>query len=86
VPPEEPQPNIQDAFLNSARRDRTMVTIVLTSDATLTGRIKNFDRYSVIVEVDAQEQLVFKHAISSVVLPRSVTPGKPATAGKPASE
>ncbi len=68
---EGPQASIQDAFLNAARRDRTLVTIFLTSGAKLTGRIKSFDKYSLVLESDSQEQLLFKHAISSVVLPRS---------------
>ena len=69
--PERPQQNIQDDFLNRARRERLPVTIFLTSGAKLSGRIKSFDKYSLILETDNQEQLVFKHAISSVVLPRS---------------
>ncbi len=79
--PDRPQENIQDAFLNQARRDRAQVTILLTSGAKLTGRIKSFDKYSLVLESDAQEQLLFKHAISSVVMSRA--PGAP---GAPARE
>jgi host factor-I protein len=65
------QNNIQDTFLNQARRERTGVTIYLISGVKLTGRIKSFDKYSLILEAGSQEQLIFKHAISTVSLPRS---------------
>ena len=74
--------NIQDGFLNSARKERTVVTIYLLSGVKLSGRIRSFDRYSVVLDSNNQEQLIFKHAISTVVLPR---PGA-ASAAPPASE
>ena len=66
----KPAQNIQDAFLNNARRDKSVVTIYLVSGVKLTGRIRSFDKYSVILDSNHQEQLIFKHAISTVVLPR----------------
>ena len=63
--------NIQDGFLNSARKERTLVTIYLLSGVKLSGRIRSFDKYSVVLESNNQEQLIFKHAISTVVLPRA---------------
>jgi host factor-I protein len=65
------QNTIQDSFLNSARKERNNVTIYLMSGVKLTGRIKSFDKYSVILEAGSQEQLIFKHAISTVSLPRA---------------
>ena len=62
--------NIQEAFLNNARRDKTFLTIYLMSGVKLSGRIKSFDKYSVVLETNNQEQLVFKHAISTVVVAR----------------
>lgn len=62
--------NIQEAFLNNARKDRAPVTIYLTSGVKLTGRVKGFDKYCVVFETYHQEQLIFKHAISTVVSPR----------------
>ena len=62
------QQNIQEAFLNNARRDKTFLTIYLMSGVKLSGRIKSFDKYSVILETNNQEQLIFKHAISTVVV------------------
>lgn len=64
--------NLQDNFLNQARRDRMVVTIYLLSGVKLTGKIKGFDKYSVILDSGNQEQLIFKHAISTVALPRGV--------------
>lgn len=72
--------NIQDGFLNTARKDKTLVTIYLLSGVKLTGRIRSFDRYSVVLESNSQEQLIFKHAISTVVLPRTSTPAAAAPA------
>jgi len=63
--------NIQDAFLNTARKDKVVVTIYLLSGVKLTGRIRSFDKYSVVMDTNSQEQLIFKHAISTVVMPRS---------------
>ena len=66
------QPNIQDVFLNYARRDRLAVVIHLLDGRQFEGRIKNFDRFAVIVEVDGADQLVFKHAIGTISTPRAV--------------
>jgi host factor-I protein len=60
--------NIQEAFLNNARKDKIFLTIYLMSGVKLSGRIKSFDKYSVILETNNQEQLIFKHAISTVVV------------------
>ena len=65
------QQNIQEAFLNNARKDKTFLTIYLMSGVKLSGRIKSFDKYSVILEAANQEQLIFKHAISTVVVSKS---------------
>jgi host factor-I protein len=62
--------NIQEAFLNNARKDKTFLTIYLMSGVKLSGRIKSFDKYSVVLEANSQEQLIFKHAISTVVVSR----------------
>ncbi len=65
---EKPAQNIQEAFLNNARKDKTFLTIYLMSGVKLSGRIKSFDKYSLILESNSQEQLIFKHAISTVVV------------------
>jgi len=60
--------NIQDSFLNSARKDRGVITIYLISGVKLTGRIRSFDKYSLVLESNSTEQLIFKHAVSTVVI------------------
>lgn len=70
--PSSAQPNIQDVFLNYARRERLSVLISLMDGRQLDVRIKNFDRFAVIVEVNGADQLVFKHAIATIETQRSV--------------
>ena len=79
----KPAQNIQDSFLNTARKERLSITIYLLSGVKLTGRIRSFDKYSVVLEANGQEQLIFKHAISTVVSNRSVmhTEHRPALTG-----
>ncbi len=62
--------NIQDAFLNSARRDKLSVQINLMNGSTLAGRIKSFDKFSVLLDSGGQDFLIFKHAISTILLER----------------
>jgi host factor-I protein len=86
--------NIQEAFLNNARRDKTFLTIYLMSGVKLSGRIRSFDKYSVVLEANSQEQLIFKHAISTIVISKSIgvsgqnsgahgTPGSPLSDSEP---
>jgi host factor-I protein len=63
--------NIQDTFLNTARKERNNITIYLMSGVKLSGRIRSFDKYSVVLETNNQEQLIFKHAISTVAVGRA---------------
>ncbi len=66
------QPNIQDVFLNYARRERLGVTIHLLDGRHFEARIKNFDRFAVIVELNGADHLIFKHAIATIGTQRSV--------------
>ena len=68
----KPAQNIQDTFLNTARKERNTITIYLLSGVKLTGRIRSFDKYSVVLETNNQEQLIFKHAISTVAMGRTL--------------
>ena len=65
--------NIQDAFLNTVRREKTVVTIYLLSGAKLLGKIRSFDKFSVLLESGSQEQLIFKHAISTITVAKRAT-------------
>ena len=64
---DKPAQNIQDSFLNNARKEKGIITIYLLSGVKLSGRIKSFDKYALVMETNNQEQLIFKHAISTVV-------------------
>ena len=79
----KPAQNIQDSFLNTARKDKTVITIYLLSGVKLSGRIRSFDKYSVVLETNNQEQLIFKHAISTVVMARAPHLERPVQAGAP---
>src|SRR5262250_1971878 len=68
---EKPAQNIQDSFLNTARKERSNITIYLVSGVKLTGRIRSFDKYSVVLDTNNQEQLIFKHAISTIAMGRT---------------
>ncbi|MBX7062150.1 MAG: RNA chaperone Hfq [Pyrinomonadaceae bacterium] len=70
--------NIQDAFLNSARRERLNVVVHLLQGATLTGRIKSFDKFSLLLDVGGPDVLIFKHAISSITQERRPVSSNPA--------
>ena len=66
------QPNIQDVFLNYARREKLAVHIRLMDGSEFDGRVKNFDRFAVIVDRDGADHMIFKHAIATIRSPRSV--------------
>jgi host factor-I protein len=66
------QPNIQDVFLNYARRERLPVTLHLLDGRSFEARIKNFDRFAVIVDVNGSDHMIFKHAIATIATERSV--------------
>jgi host factor-I protein len=86
----KPAQNIQDSFLNTARKDKSVITIYLLSGVKLSGRIRSFDKYSLVLETNNQEQLIFKHAVSTVVMARAphmerahAVPAQSATAPTP---
>ncbi|MBO8158383.1 RNA chaperone Hfq [Thermosyntropha sp.] len=60
------QLNLQDAFLNQVRKERVPVTIFLINGFQLKGMVKGFDNFTVVVEIDGKQQMVYKHAISTI--------------------
>ena len=68
----ELQSGVQDEFINALRKEKIQVTVYLLNGFKLLGRIKGFDKFSVLVDANGAEQLVFKHAISTIVAPRGV--------------
>ena len=65
--------NLQDVFLNQARKDRLPLTIFLTNGYQFKGIIRGFDSFIVILETDGRQQLVYKHAISTIVPARPIS-------------
>ncbi len=64
--------NLQDIFLNQARRDRSVVTMFLMNGFQLHGTVKGFDSFTVVLDSDGKQQLIYKHAISTIVPPRPI--------------
>lgn len=80
------QINLQDAFLNQLRKETIPVTIFLVNGFQLKGTVRGFDNFTVILESDGKQLMVYKHAISTVSPSRpvntSATPPEPRTAGQ----
>ncbi|GIO55067.1 RNA chaperone Hfq [Paenibacillus cellulositrophicus] len=65
--------NIQDTFLNQLRKENIPVTIFLVNGFQIRGLIKAFDNFTVVVDTDGKQQMLFKHAISTVTPQRNVS-------------
>ena len=68
----EKSQNVQDVFLNHVRKNKLPVTVFLVNGVKLQGIITWFDNFCVLLRRDSQSQLVYKHAISTVVPSRNV--------------
>ena len=64
--------NLQDLFLNQARRERSQITMFLMNGFQLHGIVRGFDNFTVVLDSDGRQQLIYKHAISTVVPSRPV--------------
>ncbi len=62
--------NLQDAFLNQARRDHLVVTVFLMNGFQMKGIVRGFDSFVVILESEGKQQMIYKHAISTLIPPR----------------
>jgi host factor-I protein len=67
-----PEPNIQDVFLNYVRREKITVTVRMMDGGELEGRIKNFDRFSVVLDHAGADHMIFKHAIAVITTPHQM--------------
>ena len=65
--------NLQDAFLNQARRERLTVTMFLMNGFQLHGIVKGFDGFTVVLDSEGRQQLIYKHAISTIVPPKPLS-------------
>jgi host factor-I protein len=72
-PDTKASPNIQDVFLNYVRREKLTVTIRMMDGSEVDGRIKNFDRFAVVIEQSGVDQMLFKHAIAAIKTPKAVS-------------
>lgn len=66
------QANIQDTFLNQARKEKYLLTVFLMNGVQFKGYVKGFDNFTVVMEVDGRQRLVYKHALSTIVPDRSI--------------
>lgn len=64
----KPPINVQDGFFYQLRKDNTTVEVTLLSEKKRVGRIRRFDKYAVVLEVDGREEMIYKHAIASVAI------------------
>ncbi|OPL08410.1 MAG: hypothetical protein AVO33_10665 [delta proteobacterium ML8_F1] len=64
--------NLQDVFLNQVRKDHTMITVFLISGYQIRGLVKGFDNYTIILDSDGKQQMIYKHAISTMIPAKEV--------------
>jgi host factor-I protein len=65
--------NLQDTILNIVRKDRIDVTIYLTNGVPLNGRVTSFDNFTIMLEIDRRQNMIYKHAVSTIVPQRPIT-------------
>ncbi|NLJ55499.1 MAG: RNA chaperone Hfq [Firmicutes bacterium] len=65
--------NLQDNFLNQIRKENMPSTIFLVNGYQIKGSIRSFDNFTILLDVDGKQQLVYKHAVSTIVPFRNVT-------------
>ncbi|WP_028307273.1 RNA chaperone Hfq [Desulfitibacter alkalitolerans] len=66
------QINLQDGFLNQVRKDNIPLTIFLVNGFQIKGLVKGFDNFTVLLDVDGKQQMIYKHAISTLVPSKAV--------------
>lgn len=69
--------NLQDTFLNQLRKENMLATIFLINGYQIKGVIRSFDQFTVLLEVEGKQQLVYKHAISTIIPSRNVSLHQP---------
>ncbi|MDO4719704.1 MAG: RNA chaperone Hfq [Peptostreptococcaceae bacterium] len=65
--------NIQDQVLNQARKDKILLTIFLVNGVQIKGFIRGFDNYVLLIEVDGKQNIIYKHAISTIIPSRPIS-------------
>ena len=64
--------NLQDVFLNQVRKDKITVVVYLTNGFQLKGLVRGFDNFIVVLEAEGKQQMIYKHAISTVIPAKEV--------------
>lgn len=64
----KPAINVQDGFFYLLRKDNILVEVTLVSERRRVGRIRRFDKYALVLDVDGREEMIYKHAIASVAV------------------
>lgn len=59
--------NLQDNFLNQSRKENMFMTIFLVNGYQIKGTVKSFDNFTILLDVDGKQQLVYKHAVSTII-------------------
>jgi len=64
--------NLQDVFLNQVRKEKIVVVIYLTNGFQLKGTVRGFDNFIVVLETEGKQQMIYKHAISTIIPAKEV--------------
>ena len=64
--------NLQDIFLNQARRERQLVTVFLMNGFQMRGIVRGFDSFTVVIDCEGKQELIYKHAISTLIPTRNI--------------
>mgnify|MGYP000545484656 CR=1 FL=1 len=64
--------NLQDIFLNQVRKEHIPITIYLVNGFQIKGMVKGFDSYTIVIESEGKQQMIYKHAISTIVPGKSI--------------
>jgi host factor-I protein len=68
----KPMVNLQDNFLNMARKEDMMLTVFLVNGYQIKGTVKSFDNFTILLSVDNKQQLIYKHAVSTIIPFRNI--------------
>ncbi|MEG2429253.1 MAG: RNA chaperone Hfq [Oscillospiraceae bacterium] len=67
------QVNLQDVFLNQARIERIAVTIFLTNGFQFKGIVRGFDNFTIVLDCEGKQNLVYKHAVSTIIPSKTIS-------------
>lgn len=67
--------NLQDIFLNQVRKEKTQITIFLVSGYQIKGYVKGFDSYTIVMDSEGKQQMIYKHAVSTIIPAKAVNFG-----------